>query len=123
MPKRKEAQKNDENNEIKKGLFDLWDEIRKLQKKEKREDMTQEEVMQIILDKVPFESEVKKLKIEVGQFKEKLEDIRTFMFEHATGARPFFNQQIIKDTMLEDCTAEHWKGRSVEDLPGALATI
>lgn len=122
MTSRKNVRAREENSAVLEGINALRDEIKRLRKGTEEEKKRKEDDMEVVLDVTPLETEVEKLKEEIRELNEKVKEIKTFMLDYAMGARAFFNQQKIKETMLELDTPDAWKKKSIEELAWGLST-
>lgn len=123
MPSRRELQRSEENAAVLAGLTALRDEMRQLRAATGLAKPEEEEEIQIVLDETTLEREVKRQKTELKEIADNLKELKEYIFESSTGARAFVNQRIIKEKMLELGSAESWKNKTIEDLPGGLSTV
>lgn len=121
-PKKRNREEND-SNDLMRSLQDIRDEIRKMQRKNNDTDEATEEVGVEITENDDIEKRLNRLQEKLDATAAALEEVQDFVFQNATGARPFIHQQKIMEAMLTFGSPDKWKGKAPRDLASELTTV
>lgn len=123
MPTSKRSRESNNNDELLKSLVDLKNEIRKIQRLNKEDKEEEEQVVVEIKESFDAEQQFKELRKKMEEMERAIQDIKEFLFQNSTGARPFINQQAILKAMLSYGTSDYWKSKAPKDLAAELTTV
>lgn len=123
MPTSKRSRESNNNDELLKSLVDLKNEIRKIQRLNKEDKEEEEQVVVEIKESFDAEQQFKELRKKMEEMERAIQDIKEFLFQNSTGARPFINQQAILKAMLNYGTSDYWKSKAPKDLAAELTTV
>lgn len=123
MPSAKRVRESNNNDELIRSLADLKSEIKKLRRANINEKDEQEEVVVEIKENFDAEKRFIEMEKKMNDMATAIQDIKEFLFQNATGARPFINQQAIMKAMLSYGTSDYWKSKAPKELAAELTTV
>lgn len=123
MPTSKRNRDEKSNDEIIRGLEDLKREMKKLRESNKEANDNNEEVVIELPESLDSEKKIKELHDKIDGVASDLQEVKDFLFQHATGARPFINHQAIMKGMLNHGNADYWKNKAPKELASELTTV
>lgn len=123
MPPSKRNREEKNYDDLLLGLSELKREMKKLRSSNNETKQEKEEVVIELPDNNESEKNLKELQLKVEALAKDLQETKEFIFQHATGARPFIHNQTIMKAMLNHGNAENWKNKAPKDLAAELTTV
>lgn len=123
MPPSKRNRDDEETRELLRGIAELKNEIKKMRKENSETKHQQEEVVVEITEAFDAEKSFNEMKMKMDEMSAALGEVQEFLFQNATGARPFINQNAIMKAMLAYGSAESWKSKAPKELAAELTTV
>lgn len=123
MPTNKRDRQENKNDELLRTLEELKGEIKKMRKSNVESKAETENIVIELPENFNTEKELKDVQKKINEMSQSIDEIKEFLFQNATGSRPFINQQLIMKAMLAHGTTEYWKSKGPKDLASELTTV
>lgn len=112
-----------ESTELLRNIQDIRNELKRLRRENVREEKAKDDIIVNLSEAPDLEERFDNLSAKVKEMATSLDEVKDFLFQNATGARPFIYQNTIKEAMLEFGTAERWKAKCPRELVQDLTTV
>lgn len=123
MAPRKRSKEESESSELLRSLNDIRNEIKRLKHGDDQKPNATDEVFVDLSENNESEERIEKIAAKTKEIAESLEEVKEFIFQNATGSRPFIYQNTIKEAMLDFGSAERWKAKCPRELVQDLITV
>lgn len=123
MPSSKRNREEFNNEDLIRSLLDLKNEIKKMKQSNIEKKDEEQEVVVEINESTETDKRFSEMKKKMDEMSSALEEIKIFIFQNSTGARPFINNTAITKAMLTYGTTEFWKSKGPKDLAHELTTV
>lgn len=123
MPGAKRNREDIKNDELIQSLSDLKEEIKKMRRSNNESKKEKEEVVVELQETMDVEKSILDMQKKMEEMTSAIEEIKIFIFQNSTGARPFINQQTIMKAMLAHGTTEFWKSKNPKEIAAELTTV
>lgn len=123
MSPHKRERKPNESAELIRGINDIRNELKKIRRDNPKEDEAKEEMFIELHEQNEFGKRIDDLESKVGIMTTAIAEIKDFIFQNTTGARPFIHNERIKEAMLEQVSADRWKLKQPRELAADLMTV
>lgn len=123
MPPQRRSREENDSDDLLRNLADIKREIKKLRSSKNEAKEEKQEVVIELPETFDFDKKIKEMQEKLEVLSNDLLEFKEFLFQHATGARPFIHNQAIMKAMLNHGSADSWKAKAPKELAGELTTV